>query len=161
MTTKEIFVNSRNLILLALVSGVVHFCARGAIAQVVAESAPQETSAAVIAEATVEKRVKTLGFDELLQRNKSPLRLDTTALNRMPSRRLDLPTSPQGSAKGNWVKRHPILFGTLVGFGSGFVIGFAGGDDGVFYDFTALANGLFVGGIGAGGGASIGFIISR
>jgi hypothetical protein len=67
----------------------------------------------------------------------------------------------QMRTKQNWIKRHPMLFGTLAGFGGGFVIGMAGGDDGVFYDFTAAANGLFVGGIGAPAGALIGFAISR
>jgi hypothetical protein len=155
-------VNSRNLLFLALVFAVAHFCARGEIAQVAPEEyAPQESSAVAAAEATKENAVKIFRFVELVQKARSPVWLDDTALNPIPSRRFDFPTSPQGSPKRNWITRHPILFGTLLGFGSGFVIGFAGGDDGVFYDFTASANGLFVGGIGAAGGAAIGFIISR
>jgi hypothetical protein len=54
-----------------------------------------------------------------------------------------------------------VLFGTLVGFGSGFLIGVAAGDDGVIDDMTAGANGWIVGGIGAASGAAISFIISR
>jgi len=68
---------------------------------------------------------------------------------------------PQSSPKRNWIKRHPVLFGTLVGFGSGFLIGVAAGDDSVIDDMTAGANGWIVGGIGAASGAAISFIISR
>ena len=68
---------------------------------------------------------------------------------------------PQGPPKQNWIKRHPVLFGSLVGFGGGFLVGAAGGDDGIFYDFTATGNGLILGGFGAGGGAVIGLLISR
>ncbi len=55
--------------------------------------------------------------------------------------------------------KHPVLFGTLIGFGSGFLVGYIAGDDGVFYDFTAGANGVMLGGIGAGIGAGVGAIV--
>jgi hypothetical protein len=58
--------------------------------------------------------------------------------------------------KRSWIGRHPVLFGTLVGFGAGFLIGYVPGDDGVFDDFVASFNGLVIGGIGAGAGAAIG-----
>ena len=61
---------------------------------------------------------------------------------------------PQGRA-GTWIHRHPVLFGALAGFGVGFWVGYTSGDDGVFDDYTASANGLFVGGIGAGVGAAV------
>lgn len=48
--------------------------------------------------------------------------------------------------------RHRGWLLPAAGFGVGFLIGFGSGDDGVFYDFTAEANGLFPGGIGAGTG---------
>jgi hypothetical protein len=54
-----------------------------------------------------------------------------------------------------WVQRHPIWTAALVGFGSGFLIGYLPGDDAVFDDFTAGFNGTVVGGIGAGGAASV------
>lgn len=60
-----------------------------------------------------------------------------------------------------WIKRHPVLFGTIVGFSSGFLIGYAGGDDGILYDFTAGATGIILGGMGAGGGAFVGWTVSR
>lgn len=59
-----------------------------------------------------------------------------------------------------WIARHPVLFGTLVGFGTGFLIGYLPGDDGVFDDFVASFNGLVIGGIGAGAGAAVGYAVS-
>lgn len=47
----------------------------------------------------------------------------------------------------------------MLGFGAGFLVGYVQGDDGVFDDFTAGANGLFLGGIGAGTGALIGAVV--
>lgn len=60
------------------------------------------------------------------------------------------------SLNRSFIKRHPVLVGALLGFGVGFTIGIASGDDGVFNDFTAGFNGLVLGAIGAGVGASIG-----
>jgi hypothetical protein len=59
----------------------------------------------------------------------------------------------------SWIGRHPVVFGALVGFGSGFLIGYLPGDDGVFDDFTASFGGWVVGGIGAGVGALIGALV--
>jgi hypothetical protein len=47
------------------------------------------------------------------------------------------------------------VFGALVGFGSGFLIGYLPGDDGVFDDFDAEFNGLVLGGVGALAGAVV------
>jgi hypothetical protein len=60
--------------------------------------------------------------------------------------------SPQ---RRNWVQRHPVWTAAMVGFGSGFLIGYLPGDDAVFDDYVAWFNGTVVGGIGAGAGASI------
>lgn len=60
-----------------------------------------------------------------------------------------------------WIKRHSVLFGTLVGFGAGFLAGYLPGDDAVFDDFSAGFNGLVLGGAGAAGGALIGWAASR
>ena len=52
------------------------------------------------------------------------------------------PPQQQGAVqKRGWIKRHPALFGGLVGFGGGFLIGYAAGDDGIFDDFSSEANG--------------------
>jgi hypothetical protein len=64
-----------------------------------------------------------------------------------------------GQRKRSWIGRHPVLFGTLVGFGGGFLVGYLPGDDAVFYDFTAEFNGLVLGGVGAGAGALVGAIV--
>jgi hypothetical protein len=66
---------------------------------------------------------------------------------------------PGGSAQAihprrNWFRRHPVLTGALVGAGTGFLIGYLPGDDGVFYDFTAEFNGTVLAGVGAGAGAA-------
>jgi hypothetical protein len=108
------FVNSRNLLFFALVLSVVHVGAREAVAQGVAESTPHE-AAVVATEATIETRGMTFQFAKLMQKDRLPLRL---ALRPMPSRRFDFPTSSQSSPTRTWIKRHPILFGTFVGFGS-------------------------------------------
>jgi hypothetical protein len=60
----------------------------------------------------------------------------------------------------SWGARHPALLGALIGFGSGCRIGYMGGDDGVFDDFTAGFNGWVMGGIGACVGATIGAIVA-
>ncbi len=63
--------------------------------------------------------------------------------------------------KRRWIGRHPVLFGSLIGIGAGFLAGYLPGDDGVFHDFTAGFNGLVIGGIGAGAGAIIGYAIEE
>ena len=75
------------------------------------------------------------------------------------SRGSGAPTIPQASQKRNWIQRHPTLFGTLVGVGSGFVIG---SNTGLCCDMThGLGTGLAVGGIGAGVGAAVGKVVGR
>ncbi len=69
--------------------------------------------------------------------------------------------APTAKPKRGWVRRHPVLVGALVGFGSGFLIGYLPGDDGVFDDFTAGFNGAVSGGVGAGAGALVGLLASR
>jgi hypothetical protein len=71
------------------------------------------------------------------------------------------PAGERSAHKGNWIQRHPVLFGTAAGFGAGFLIGYLPGDDAVFEDFTASSNGVVIGGIGAGAGALVGATISR
>jgi hypothetical protein len=66
-----------------------------------------------------------------------------------------------GQQRRNWIGRHPVLFGTLVGFGAGFLIGYLPGDDGLFYDFTAEFNGLVFGGVGAGIGALVSAVATK
>jgi len=58
----------------------------------------------------------------------------------------------------SWMKRHPVLFGTLVGFGVGFTVGVASGGGS---DVSAGGMGLYFGAIGAGAGALIGSVASK
>lgn len=61
----------------------------------------------------------------------------------------------QPGQQRSWIGRHPVLFGTLVGFGGGFLVGMAAGGD----DFAnAEVYGLIVGGVGAGVGALVGAV---
>ena len=88
---------------------------------------------------------------------------DETARQRAPrifAKPVFQPPQQQGAErKRGWIARHPALFGALVGFGGGFLIGYASGEDGILYDYTAGANGLILGGIGAGVGAAVGAVI--
>ena len=78
------------------------------------------------------------------------------AIDHQPARPLQPAQSPKRTQKRGWIARHPALFGALVGFGSGFLIGYLPGDDGVFSDFDAEFNGVVLGGVGALTGAVIG-----
>ena len=60
-----------------------------------------------------------------------------------------------GQSRG-WAKRHPVLLGTLVGFGAGFGLGSALGRNGGIADWSAGFSAWVFGGIGAGAGATIG-----
>jgi hypothetical protein len=51
------------------------------------------------------------------------------------------------------------LSGALVGFGGGFVTGYASGRDGVFDDQDAAFSAWVLGGVGAGAGALMGAIV--
>jgi hypothetical protein len=62
----------------------------------------------------------------------------------------------EAAPEEGWIGQHPVAFGALIGLAAGFTIGYAAGDDGIFYDFTAGFNGLVLGGVGAGVGAIIG-----
>jgi hypothetical protein len=64
---------------------------------------------------------------------------------------------PKQQERG-WMGRHPVLFGTMVGFGAGFLIGYVPGRDGTCPDFDASECGWIVGGVGAGAGAIAGFV---
>lgn len=66
-----------------------------------------------------------------------------------------------GEKRPNWIKRHPMLTGALIGFTGGFLIGYLPGDDGVFDDFTAEFNGAVLGAIGASAGALVGAFVVR
>lgn len=68
---------------------------------------------------------------------------------------------PSAQQRRSWIGRHPVLFGTLVGFGAGYLIGYLPGDDAVFYDFTAEFNGMVLGGVGAGAGALTGALVGQ
>jgi len=82
---------------------------------------------------------------------------------------LTVPTPRAASSQGGWPARHPVLLGTLIGFGAGFSIGYAtckypgveGPCDYYTYPERArMAGGLFMGGVGAGAGAAVGALIS-
>jgi hypothetical protein len=84
------------------------------------------------------------------------VRLNTPAA----SARLALMRVQQPAQQRSWIGRHPILFGALVGFGGGVLIGYSAGDDGVFDDFDGSFNGLVLGGVGAGAGALVGQFVA-
>jgi hypothetical protein len=85
------------------------------------------------------------------------VRRSLSAPNANSSFRVSQQPHPQ---KGNWIRRHPALFGALLGFGVGFLIGYSG-DDAVFDDFTAGFNGLVLGGVGAVAGSVVGEVATR
>lgn len=84
---------------------------------------------------------------------KEAVRLSKTLL----STSLRQAPTPQRS----WAKRHPVVVGTLVGFGAGlgfFVVACSDCDSAnPLYGPSALA----MGGVGAGIGAAVGFAVSR
>ena len=64
--------------------------------------------------------------------------------------------------ESGWIKKHPVLFGTLIGLAGGAGIGFVStaGDD-PFDDRSAGGVALVYGGIGAGIGAAIGALAAK
>jgi hypothetical protein len=76
-----------------------------------------------------------------------------------PSRRTSARRQSQLPPSRSWIGRHPVIFGALVGFAGGYLIGYLPGDDAVFDDFTAGFNGYVMGGAGAGIGAITGAIV--
>jgi hypothetical protein len=62
---------------------------------------------------------------------------------------------PSGHQR-SWIGRHPVLLGALIGFGTGFAIGYAAGDDGIFPDTDKEFNAVVLGAAGALVGAIVG-----
>jgi hypothetical protein len=95
----------------------------------------------------------------LAVRMDEPGRLGMRALT--PKARL-APLSWQ-SAGGSWIRRHPRLFGALVGFGVGCPVGAAqvGGSQDDFFNALDEFACPVLGGIGAAAGAIIGSAVSR
>src|SRR4029450_7550958 len=73
--------------------------------------------------------------------------------------------SSQGSGKqnGNWIARHPALFGALARFAAGCPLGASqvGGSEDTFFNALDEFARPVVGGIGAAAGALIGWSIGR
>jgi hypothetical protein len=63
--------------------------------------------------------------------------------------------SPPATGRRSWFRRHSVWTAAVVGAASGFLVGYLPGDDALFDDFTAGFNGRVMGGIGAGGAASV------
>ncbi len=80
-------------------------------------------------------------------------------LARLQQAPADAPRPTERREHRNWIARHPVLFGTAVGFGAGCLVGFAAGDDGVLDDFTAGSNAVILGGALAGIGAVVGLVV--
>lgn len=72
------------------------------------------------------------------------------------------PRAPQ-QRNGNWIRRHPSLFGALVGFGGGCALGASqvGGSEDHFFNALDEFACPVVGGMGAGIGAFAGWVVSR
>ena len=71
---------------------------------------------------------------------------------------VSLAVQQPGPRKRNWIGRHPVLFGTLVGFDGGFLIGYLPSPGGFpsGNDISREGDGLILGGVGAGIGALVG-----
>ena len=64
--------------------------------------------------------------------------------------------------KRSWIGRHPVLFGTIVGFGSGYLFGYlVVKDDGFGFGINAAEMGFLFGLTGGGGGALVGALAGR
>jgi hypothetical protein len=101
-------------------------------------------------------RLSLPSIDEMITKSrKASMRPDVMRRGAMHESRWLAAQTP-APRRRSWISRHPVFFGTLVGFGAGFLIGYLPGDDGVFDDFTAGFNGWVMGGIGAGTGAIVG-----
>jgi hypothetical protein len=64
---------------------------------------------------------------------------------------------------GSWIGRHTVLFGTLAGFGGGFLLAYAADQPARAshsMTFDVQANAVILGGIGAGAGALVGAIVT-
>jgi hypothetical protein len=120
---------------------------------------------------TVDGKVQRVSDTVLVLRSDpDDLRLAAADVQRIARRghpiRLAAPAAPARPALGrlqspaprkrSWIGRHPALFGSLVGFGGGFLIGYLPGRDGIFEDQDAAFGGWILGGVGAGAGALVG-----
>ena len=103
------------------------------------------------------------------QTRATPLRDAVTRVAVPSARMARTPASRPIQSQDSWPARHPVLLGTLVGFGVGFPIGYAtckcpsveGPCDIYTYPQNArMAGGFFIGGLGAGIGAAVGGLIS-
>ncbi|MGE5813817.1 MAG: hypothetical protein ACM36C_04960 [Acidobacteriota bacterium] len=61
----------------------------------------------------------------------------------------------RNSQEGSWIQRHPVMSGTLIGFGAGFGLAYAAAKD------DQAVRALLYGGASAGVGALIGWGIER
>jgi hypothetical protein len=111
--------------------------------------------------------------DEILNQTEEPSktknrifsteRLDRISLEVINSEyRTEIPSLRQKDTNADerhesWRKRHPVLTGTIIGFGVGFSIGIASGSGS---DYSAGTKGIVVGLMGAGVGALIASIAS-
>jgi hypothetical protein len=76
-------------------------------------------------------------------------------------------TGPSHPSRPNWMKRHPVLFGALVGAGAGAIFGLisenelicSGGDEDCL--FYGAKRPLVGAGLGAGTGALVGLTLGR
>lgn len=88
----------------------------------------------------------------------TPFREPVARVNRGAFATAQGPAAGQQPApsKRSWRQRHPVLFGTLVGYSGGFLIGL--GD----YSSSGIYTGLlYTGPMGAGAGAALGAVLGR
>lgn len=96
----------------------------------------------------------------------APSRLLQSALSTASNTPLRAEAAPvaqvSGSQDGNWLHKHPIMAGALIGFGAGFGLAFAAAENN--QHSTSLSPGvsaLLYGGASAGVGALIGWGVER
>jgi hypothetical protein len=95
----------------------------------------------------------------IAQITRSPVARPVTA----PPDRLQPPSQPGTKQQGNWIARHPALFGSLVGFAVGCPLGASqvGGSKDTFFNALDEFACPVIGGVGAAAGALIGWSIGR
>ena len=102
---------------------------------------------------------KTIGFAEI----REPQKMDriTFEVSRTSNVEINFVDQTRKDEENkSWIKRHPVIAGTLVGLGAGFTIGVIGGES--FYsDTNRFGNGIVIGGFGAGVGALVGKVASE
>jgi hypothetical protein len=69
----------------------------------------------------------------------------------------------QQAGRGSWIQRHPALFGAIVGFAAGCTLGASqvGGSRDHFFNALDEFACPAIGGMGAGAGAVVGWLLSR